>query len=330
MSNSNLPFNWKVLTNDGTNVTAFNISTNQNWSGTLAAFNALLASATDKEFGDPGQLDPRTSLSRDEFSALYYKYNSIEKVVRYLNAINFNGIVDVPNGIWQFNAGSRIMGLDMGNIFLRGQSGAGTIFEFTTGSIATPIWDSKLKFGNCTAQNSTDGAIELRFSSYTNEDVDTPYVTTFNSLMSISRQSEAVFENCVLNQGVAFTYQSRGNLDGAQIAVTQFVGFPYWATPYALLVLNGSNVQAGQAGLTRRIHNPNAVADANLVVSDSGSFINLNGNRLGNTGQTTARGLTVSGDSTILANNAPFTGTVTTQYSQAVNTRTNEGLIKTT
>jgi hypothetical protein len=69
---SNLPYNWRVISNDGTNIIAWNRVTNENFNGTIANFNAILLAAqpdTDPDFVDLSLL--ATALQPPSLNPIY-------------------------------------------------------------------------------------------------------------------------------------------------------------------------------------------------------------------------------------------------------------------
>ncbi len=252
--------------------------------------------------------DSRTSISTTEFTGLYTYHGTIEKVCRYLKGINFKGLVNIPVGTFTFTSSSVLKNLDTTGIYLRGDSKTTTIIN-----MPDEIYNCNLQIG--LARLVSVPIIWL--SKIIHMDGSTPAACVWAGRVTLN-QSLMEADSSTFEDGLYVTYASNAHIDKARIWCSS-------ADSIALLVDQASYVSwEGNGGV---ISNPNAYAGSVGVVVGTGSTVLGDlGSKIGAIGQTIDTGVSVARDSRYIGP-PTFVGTVTTQYSQTVNVRTNDGII---
>lgn len=268
-----------------------------------------------------------TAVNEAGFLQLYSALGTVEAVIRELTSSNCRGIVSMPAGTFDMGRPGSIetmRGLDMRDFQLRGVVGS-TIFNWNS----SLVWDSLIRLGGVTI-NNTGSCHEFRSCDFNNEWEDTPIAVTFSKPVLWTRQSVFNTESCTYLAGVFLNYASTGSVDGCVMniadvsAVSSLVDFP---SPCGLAASQASRVTFHPATGSYRVNNPSALAAAVAVSSTNGSVVDANGGRIGQTAQTIATGISVSGFGVVDARGLVFQGTVTTQFSKTVNVVDTAGII---
>jgi hypothetical protein len=253
------------------------------------------------------------TLSSAEFSVLYSRYGTLEFVAEALRNRGFRGQVQMPSGTFVLSNRSVFFGQDWSQIRFNGNGVANTILTVPTSVVNSALW-----FGNLT----WNGPLDLFSSRFSNVTLDGQAGSPIRVVGSVSARfaCDIYLSNSTVEGSLYILQGCRARIESTDFWVTD------GDTPVACGLYIDENSSIYWNSPSGFVTNPNAIVGAEGVVVTGRSYALLTSSVIGAAGQTFVRGVSVFIDSVAIGP-PTFAGTVTTQYSQTINVRTNNGII---